>query len=166
MGIIWAVAELPTFASFSQNPGTTPESLNVTPTMSCPSASPLAAKTSGRRLRVLYAEDVPELRELVTVLLASGGHSVETAANGRDALKMLFMRGQPYDVVITDHHMPVMNGLDLVAQLRELAFPGKIVVFSSELSRDVHERYISHGVDHILPKPVFPDTLRDLFSNL
>lgn len=134
--------------------------------MTCPSASPLAAKTSGRRLRVLYAEDVPELRDLITVLLATSGHTVETAANGQDALKRLFTTTEGYDVVITDHHMPGMNGLELVTQLRELAYPGKIVVFSSELSRDVHERYVAHRVDHILPKPVFPDTLRELFNHL
>ncbi|HYC72320.1 MAG TPA: response regulator [Opitutaceae bacterium] len=134
--------------------------------MPSPSASPLAATTSGRRLRVLYAEDVPELRELITLLLGTTGHSVDTAADGQAALRRIFTASQAYDVVITDHHMPGMNGLELVQQLRELAFPGKIVVFSSELNRDVHERYVRLRVDHILPKPVFPDTLRDLFAQL
>lgn len=134
--------------------------------MTCPSASPLVANSPRRRLRVLYAEDVPELRELIALLLGTTGHTVETAPNGHEALKMLFTTPQAYDVVITDHHMPGMNGLELVTQLRELAYPGKIVVFSSELSREVHERYLRHRVDHILPKPVFPDTLRDLFAHL
>lgn len=120
----------------------------------------------GRRLRVLYAEDVPELRELITVLLGTSGHTVETAPNGQEALRLIFTAARAYDVVITDHHMPGMNGLELVQQLRELAFGGKIVVFSSELDREVHDRYARLRVDHILPKPVFPDTLRDLFAHL
>lgn len=134
--------------------------------MSCPSASPVAAPSSGRRLRVLYADDVPELRDLLIALLGGSGHTVETAKDGQDALRKVFTAPNAYDVVITDHHMPVMNGLELVGQLRELAFPGKIVVFSSELSRDVHERYQHYRVDQILAKPVFPETLRDLVSRL
>lgn len=134
--------------------------------MSCPSASPVAATSSRRTLRVLYADDVPELRELLIALLGGSGHTVETAQDGQDALRKVFTSPTAYDVVITDHHMPVMNGLELVGQLRELAFPGKIVVFSSELSRDVHERYQHYRVDHILPKPVFPEALRELVARL
>lgn len=153
------------FAAFSQNLGPRAQSLDTTP-MSCPSASPQAGLSSARVLHVLYAEDVRELRELVTLLLDSSGHRVDTAVNGQDALQKVFTAPTAYDVVITDHHMPVMNGLELVSELRQLAFPGKIVVFSSELSREVHERYQQFRVDHILPKPVFPDTLRDLVGRL
>lgn len=129
--------------------------------------SPVSTLTStGRHLRILYAEDVPELRELITVLLGGGGHTVETANDGNEALRKVFTTPKAYDLVITDHHMPGMNGLELVGQLRELAYPGKIVVFSSELSPEVHERYARLRVDHILPKPIFPDTLRDLVAGL
>ena len=142
------------------------ESLNTTHTMSCSSASSTASTSPARTLRVLYAEDVRELRELITVLLGTSGHHVDTAVNGQDALHKVFTAPVAYDLVITDHHMPVMNGLEFVGELRQLAFPGKIVVFSSELNREVHERYQQYRVDHILPKPVFPDTLRDLVARL
>lgn len=134
--------------------------------MSCPSPASEADSSARKCLRVLYAEDVRELRELITVLLGTSGHSVDTAVNGQEALHKVFTAPCAYDLVITDHHMPVMNGLELVGELRQLAFRGKIVVFSSELSPAVHERYHQLRVDHILPKPVFPDTLRDLVAGL
>jgi len=71
-----------------------------------------------------------------------------------------------YDVLITDHHMPTISGLELVAQVRALNFPGKIIVFSSELSTEVDMGYRRHKVDHILPKPIFPSDLRAIFATL
>lgn len=125
--------------------------------------------TPGRPLRVLYADDVKELRELITVVLARDGHHVDTFENGRAALAQLTRSAEEhYDLVITDHHMPEMNGLEFVRQIRERTFPGKVVVFSSELSASVHEKYRQFAVDRILPKPIFPAqlraTLRDLFT--
>ncbi len=56
--------------------------------------------------------------------------------------------------------------MELVARLRALAYSGKIIVFSSELSEKVDASYRAHKVDFILPKPVFPSELRALFATL
>jgi CheY-like chemotaxis protein len=62
--------------------------------------------------------------------------------------------------------MPNMNGLELVTQLRERSFPGKIMVFSSELSESVAAQYRQQNVDRILYKPVFPSLLRKTLHEL
>ena len=62
--------------------------------------------------------------------------------------------------------MPNMNGLEFVTKLRELAFPGKIMVFSSELSEAVAQEYWKQKVDRILYKPVFPSMLRESLKEL
>lgn len=125
-----------------------------------------AAAPPSRPLRILYADDMPELRSLMRDMLARQGHSVETVDGGDTALLRLKETLNGYDLLITDHHMPGINGLELVRQARELTYPCKIVVFSSEISDEVHEQYRRFAVDAILPKPIFPAIFRSALDEL
>ena len=116
--------------------------------------------------RVLYADDMLQLRELIAIVLHRDGHVVETAANGRLALDKITAAPEAFDVIITDHHMPGITGLELVSAVRNLPYQGKIIVFSSELSEEVDAAYRRLKVDHILPKPIFPAQLRAVFATL
>jgi len=107
-----------------------------------------------------------ELRQLLEVVLGREGHKVDSVSDGHLALKLISADPSAFDVVITDHHMPTVSGLELVARLREMNFTGRIIVFSSELSEAVDSSYRKHKVDFILPKPVFPSDLRALFASL
>lgn len=100
------------------------------------------------------------------IVLDRDGHHVDSVSDGHLALDLIKKNVHRYDVVITDHHMPTITGLELVAQLRVLKFPGKIIVFTSEISEEVDEEYGRFKVDHILPKPIFPSDLRALFASL
>lgn len=125
----------------------------------------VGAGTRIRPLRILFADDVQELRDVARIALGREGHRVECVADGELALARL--RHDPaFDLAITDHHMPNLNGLDLVIQLREIAFPGRIMVFSSELGDLVARQYRALKVDRILCKPVFPSTLRASLAEL
>lgn len=117
-------------------------------------------------MRVLYADDMRELRQLLEIVLGRDGHKVDSVHDGKLALEMLKKDLTAYDVVITDHHMPTISGLELVAELRAMKYPGRIIVFSSELSTEVDAAYRRHHVDHILPKPIFPSDLRAIFAAL
>ncbi len=132
--------------------------------------SPLTAQDTASRprksLRVLYADDMRELRQLLMIVLGRDGHKVDSVEDGHLALALVKKDAAAYDVVITDHHMPTISGLQLVAELRSMNFPGKIIVFSSELSTAVDAAYRAHKVDHILPKPIFPSDLRAIFATL
>jgi two-component system, chemotaxis family, chemotaxis protein CheY len=119
-----------------------------------------------RARRVVYADDMQELRELVQVVLGREGFAVETFANGKSAFNHIAPHAEAIDLVITDHHMPEMNGLELVHRLKAMNYAGKILVFSSELSFEVHARYRDAGVDRVLPKPIFPSQLRQILGEL
>jgi len=136
---------------------------NMTTPATTTTSSSVPAK---RTLRILYAEDVRQLRDLLTIVLTKEGHSVECVVDGLQALEKITAAPTNYDLLITDHHMPNMNGLDLVTHLRALSFPGKIVVFSSELSPAVSFAYRQMKVDYVLPKPIFPVTLRAVLATL
>jgi two-component system chemotaxis response regulator CheY len=134
--------------------------------MSTPVTSQAVSSTPKKSLRVLYADDMKELRQLLEVVLGRDGHKVESVPDGHLALDLLKQNPAAYDVVITDHHMPTVSGLELVAKLRGMNYKGRIIVFSSELSEEVDATYRHHQVDFILPKPVFPSELRALFATL
>ncbi len=119
-----------------------------------------------KSLRVLYADDMRELRQLLEIVLGRDGHKVDSVHDGHLALDQIAKDLTAYDVVITDHHMPTISGLELVARLRAMKYPGKIIVFSSELSTEVDTSYRNYKVDHILPKPIFPSDLRAIFATL
>jgi CheY-like chemotaxis protein len=130
-------------------------------------ASEQAASAAPKKtFRILYADDMAELRTLVQISLARDGHSVETVADGKPALELIRANPDAFDVLITDHHMTHVNGLELVKQVRELPFRGKIVVFSSELRHDIGEAYRQLRVDAVLFKPVMPGVLRHLLQDL
>lgn len=100
------------------------------------------------------------------IVLQREGHQIETVPDGSEAIEKIRANPDGYDLLITDHHMPVMNGLDLVRAARELEFTGKVMVFSSEVSPLVHEKYGAFDVDRIVHKPVFPAELRSTIYEL
>lgn len=123
-------------------------------------------KTAARSLRVLYADDLPELRELMRLVLSRDGHDLEGCGDGSEALARIEREPDRFDLLITDHHMPVMNGLELVGCVRRTPYRGRIIVFSSELAESVHQAYLAHRVDHVLPKPILPRDLRRLIGEM
>lgn len=141
--------------------------------MSAPVTFPSSSSTSAasppssakRFLRILYADDVPELRDVARISFSREGHGIECVADGLLAVNRV-TADPHFDLVITDHHMPHMNGLEVVSRLRQMAFPGKIMVFSSDLSSTVAAEYARLNVDRILYKPVYPSVLRQVIAEM
>jgi CheY-like chemotaxis protein len=114
----------------------------------------------------LYADDVRELRDVARISLTREGHGIECVEDGQVALERLLAGMDDFDLLITDHHMPRMNGLQLVTRVRELPFAGKIMIFCSELNPLVGDAYRRLNVDRILYKPVFPSDLRRVLAEM
>lgn len=75
-----------------------------------------------KNLRVLLAEDVEMNREIAVMILSEFGITVETAENGQIALEMLIKsEDNPYDLILMDIQMPVMNGYDATKAIRALS---------------------------------------------
>jgi len=92
--------------------------------------------------RVLVVEDHPGLRDLTAIRLISAGYTVHGAANGFDALEQ--MEKYSIDVVVTDHHMPKMNGFELLLACRK-KWPGIPVVFLSGDHDNQAEEVVHRG---------------------
>jgi CheY-like chemotaxis protein len=117
-------------------------------------------------LRILYADDMKELREVAKVALTREGHQIECVPGGKEALDRLTADPAAIDLLITDHHMPGMDGIELVQAVRERKLSCRILVFCSALSRDVQEAYRRCAVDRFLYKPVLPSDLRRVIREI
>lgn len=123
-----------------------------------PAASPLPAKS----LRIVHVDDVPQLREVIRLSLGRDGHTVESFADGASALARIKEDPGAFDLFISDHHMPRMSGLEVVRELRRIAYGGRIFIFSSEIDHEVNDDYLALKVDQVLPKPILLPELRQL----
>ena len=112
----------------------------------------------------MHVDDLRELREIVQASLGRDGHAVECFPEGVSALARIRENPAAFDLFISDHHMPKMNGLEVVRELRRLNFTGKIFIFSSEIDEDVNDIYLQLKVDQVLPKPIILSELRQLLA--
>ena len=111
--------------------------------------------------KILVAEDDPEARELLLLLLEGGEYSLLEAADGMEALDLL--RAEQPDLLITDIVMPRMDGYELVRRLREddrTAHTSVIFCSASYHEREVREMARSLGVQSTLAKPFDHQTVR------
>ncbi|MGC8803321.1 MAG: response regulator [Bacteroidales bacterium] len=67
---------------------------------------------------ILIVDDSESIREVVSFTLENEGYKVLVAVDGKDALK--FLDGTDIDLVITDLHMPVMDGIELIKHIRSM----------------------------------------------
>ena len=111
-------------------------------------------------LRILTIEDETAVAHLLAMVLCGPRCKVTAAADGAEALAKIAESALPYDIVITDHKMPRLTGLELVRQLRAQDFAGKIVVLSAFLNEENIRAYKALGVDLMLAKPFDMEELR------
>ncbi len=116
--------------------------------------------------RVLVAEDTPFFRQLVKSYLVSDAMIVDTAVNGREALEMLDK--SDYDLLLSDIEMPVMNGLELIREVRssdKLKHMPAISLTSLNTEED-KQKCLDAGYDTYLAKlnrEEFHDSIKKIF---
>jgi len=115
-------------------------------------------------LHILLAEDNPVNVKLASRLLEKRGHNVVVAGNGREALDLLRAEG-PFDVVLMDVQMPVMDGFEATAEIRsrEAAEGGHVPIIgvtAYAMAGDM-QRCLDVGMDDYLSKPFIA---KDLFA--
>ena len=104
---------------------------------------------------ILVVEDNDDVREMMTMTLELEGHSVNTAANGRQALVQLENGLRPC-VILLDLMMPVMNGWELRSTLQsDERFKDIPVVVISAAGGDL----VSQAAGLFIPKPIDVDTM-------
>lgn len=105
-----------------------------------------------RPLRILCVEDQEILGDVMLCLLGQAGYWVQHVSDGLDAWDRISQDLADFDVVITGHLMPRLNGLEFVELLRQATFPGRVILYTAGVSPDVAERYRKFGVTSIIQK--------------
>ena len=110
-----------------------------------------SAPASAERPRVLVVDDEASIRELLTRTLALTEHDVEAVADARSALDRL--RLGPYDLMIADLRMPVMDGLTLIREARRLQPTLKVIIITGYSTESSAIEAVNLGVVGYLVKP-------------
>ena len=106
---------------------------------------------------LLIVEDDPFLTMLIRRMLESSGYEVTSAANGEEAVHCL--QSSPFDAVLTDLSMPIMNGHDLIRWIRERDVDLPIGVLTASVLGSEITAAIELGANLVLQKPIERDTL-------
>lgn len=120
-----------------------------------------ARLTLTRSLRVLVVDDEINTRDVVSQYLRGDGHRVSTAVDGSEAMQRVMT--DEFDLVITDHGMPGMDGLQLASEVRRVD-PAKPVILLTGFAFGPEQQPAS--IDCVLKKPLKPEELRGALRNL
>lgn len=101
---------------------------------------------------ILLAEDTPDNRRLISHYINAVGASVTLAENGQQAVELA--QQKPFDLVLMDVQMPIMDGLDATRLLRLTGFEGPIVALTANATASDRQEALAAGCDGFLTKPI------------
>lgn len=129
-----------------------------------PVARPAAAPDD-RPCRVLLAEDSRDSQRLITHHLREAGHEVVTADNGQEAVERTLQaqdEGQPFDLILMDMQMPLLDGYGATESLRAKGYTGRIVALTAHAMDFEKQRCLDAGCDEYATKPIPRQSLLEL----
>ncbi|MEJ5377167.1 MAG: response regulator [bacterium] len=118
-------------------------------------------------LHALIVDDSSAMRAVLKKVIALSGADVSAcleAANGKEALEMLAKEW--VDVILTDIHMPVMDGMEFLENLRsdELLSRVPVVLVTTEARRELIDRAAALGARAHVRKPFQPETIKKVLE--
>ena len=115
---------------------------------------------------ILAVDDSASLRQMVAFSLKAAGYIVIEAVDGQDGLNKAKMK--TVDLVLTDQNMPIMDGLTLIANLRQLNSYQNvpILMLTTESSDEMKQKGKAAGANGWLVKPFDPKRLIEVVQKL
>jgi CheY-like chemotaxis protein/signal transduction histidine kinase/HPt (histidine-containing phosphotransfer) domain-containing protein len=122
-------------------------------------SEPLKTQCDWSRLhaRVLIAEDTLDVQNLIEDLLTAAGAEVTAVDNGQLAVEKVTAArrdGKPFDLILMDMQMPVMDGYDATRQLRSEGYRGRIVALTAHSMTKDRQKCLESGCDDFVTKPI------------
>ena len=117
--------------------------------------TPVIAAKSLTGLRILLADDNRVNREVVKLFLTPHDVQITETKNGQQVLDMLAR--EPFDIVLLDVHMPVMDGMEALAILRSSDTPYRdipVIALTADAMSGDRERFLSKGANGYVTKPI------------
>ena len=103
--------------------------------------------------KLLIVDDDTVLSHELSEMLVEDGHSVQTAGEGEEALKLIGRNA--YDVILLDIKLPGISGIEILKQLRNNPPAGNIFIVSGspDAKKQLHAEGVDHMVKDVLTKP-------------
>ncbi|MEK7205726.1 MAG: response regulator, partial [candidate division NC10 bacterium] len=108
--------------------------------------------------RILVVDDEESMREFLRILLEKAGHQVTTAGDGAAALALATK--QDMDLIISDIKMPRLDGVGLLAGLRQHGLEIPMIMMTAYASSDSAIQAMKHGAFDYITKPFKVDEVR------
>lgn len=109
------------------------------------------------RKRILAVDDEPNMRRLLEITLRQAGHQALLAADGREALEILRREGA--DLVVSDLNMPGMDGIKLLAAMREEGMETPLIIVTAKGEVESAVTAMKLGAADYILRPFDLDTL-------
>ena len=117
--------------------------------------------TATRGCKILLAEDGKDNQRIILLLLRKKGADVVIAENGSEAIRAIEqaeMEGQPFDLVLMDMQMPVLDGYTATRRLRQAGFRLPIIALTASVMPEDRNKCLSAGCDDYATKPIQRET--------
>ncbi len=121
-----------------------------------PTSLPLQRPPNPRQ-RILVAEDEPYIRRLNTEILRGSGYHADAAEDGAAAWNAL--QAHSYDLLLTDHNMPKLSGIELLKKLHAAHMAMPVIMATGTLPEEQLKRHPWLQIHATLLKPYTPDEL-------
>lgn len=131
-----------------------------------PEAAGGSAAQGGGHVRILLADDDPQVRAITTRILHRQSWEVIIASNGREAVDRWPADGEPFDLVILDVSMPEMNGYEAFRELQRLHPDARILFISGYADVPSWRELVEERGQPFLAKPFSPCQLVDAVRSL
>ncbi|KAI0808642.1 hypothetical protein GGR55DRAFT_200623 [Xylaria sp. FL0064] len=114
----------------------------------------------GPQKRIIAAEDnLINQKVLIRMLRSFGISQVDVANNGAEAVSMVNSSPGKYDLILMDVNMPIMDGFEATAKLRDSGVKTPIIALTAYALAGDMEKVLSKGIDDYIPKPMKKDVL-------
>lgn len=126
----------------------------------------LATPMSLLACRILLVEDDQDHQPLLTLMLRKSGSDVTVAENGQVAIELAHAAreaGHPFDMILMDVQMPVLDGFDATRTLRAAGFDNPIIALTARAMSTDRDKCLAAGCDDFIPKTI---TRKDLIRRL
>nr|MDA8423450.1 response regulator [Nitrospiraceae bacterium] len=103
-------------------------------------------------MKILVVDDEEGARELFNTILSDEGYEVALADSGEGALDLF--KNQPFNLVITDIKMPVMDGLQLLQEIRKMGSKTDVIMVTAYGEVESYLKAMSLGAAEYIKKPI------------
>jgi DNA-binding response OmpR family regulator len=117
-------------------------------------------------MKILFIDDAPDIRALMTDFLPICGHTVVTAADGQQGWEIFSAEADNFDVLITDVSMPIMNGMELLQMVREKGFKVPVILVSGQDDPAIETKVAEYEIAALVSKPFELSEMQALLERL